>query len=182
MRKGRLGLMAVLVVVGGCLGAAALGGFNAIMDHTNSLGFCISCHEMETTVYQEYIKSPHYQNPSGVRVVCADCHVPKPWFEKVLRKIRATNELYHKVAGTISTPEKFEAHRREMAERVWAEMKANDSRECRSCHSYDAMAFHKQTSDARQKMELDAKPRGATCIECHKGIAHKFPVAPRDDD
>jgi nitrate/TMAO reductase-like tetraheme cytochrome c subunit len=176
MRKYGLGLLAALA------GALLLGGFNLAMDHTNTLGFCISCHEMEATVYQEYIKSPHYQNPSGVRVVCADCHVPRPWFDKVWRKIRASNDLYHTLLGSIDTPEKFEAKRRVLAERVWAEMKANDSRECRACHSYEAMAFHRQTNDARQKMELDAKPRNATCIECHKGVAHKFPVVPRDDD
>jgi nitrate/TMAO reductase-like tetraheme cytochrome c subunit len=40
------------------------------------------------------------------------------------------------------------------------------------------MDFHKQTPRAREKME-EAMQKGVTCIECHKGIAHRLP--PRDD-
>jgi len=130
-----------IFAVGGVAGIIFWGGFNTFMEHTNTLGFCISCHEMRDTVYQEYKQSVHYQNPSGVRAICADCHVPKDWTAKLVRKIKASNELYHKIAGTIDTPVKFEAKRLELAENVWAEMKSNDSRECRNCHSYDAMHF-----------------------------------------
>ena len=55
------------------------GGFNTAMEATNTLGFCISCHEMESTVYQEYRASSHHTNPSGVQAVCSDCHVPREW-------------------------------------------------------------------------------------------------------
>jgi len=156
-------------------------GFNHVLEYTNSLEFCISCHEMESTVYQEYKLSPHYQNPSGVRVVCADCHVPKEWSAKMIRKITAVSDIYHTLIGSVDTPEKFEAKRRALAERVWEGMKASNSRECRNCHSYEAMAFHKQRNEARQKMQTEAAPKNMACIECHKGIAHKFPVPPRDD-
>ncbi len=57
------------------------GGFNTAVEATNSLGFCTSCHEMDT-VYEEYKKSVHYQNQSGVRAICPDCHVPKEWVPK----------------------------------------------------------------------------------------------------
>lgn len=57
------------------------GGFNTAMEATNTLGFCISCHEMEETVYQEYKKTVHYQNRTGVRATCSDCHVPDPWID-----------------------------------------------------------------------------------------------------
>lgn len=171
-----------ILIAGGISGVVLWGGFNTFMEYTNTLEFCVSCHEMETTVYQEYKKSPHYENASGVRAVCADCHVPKDWGAKVLRKIQASNEIFHKLAGTVDTPEKFEAKRRELAERVWAAMKANNSRECRNCHDYKAMAFHKQRTEAQQKMQTEAAPKNMACIECHKGIAHKFPLAPRDDE
>lgn len=173
--------LGALLIVGGVLGIIFWGSFNTFMEYTNTLEFCVSCHEMEQTVYQEYKNSVHYQNPSGVRAVCADCHVPKDWTAKLIRKVQASNELLHKVLGTIDTPEKFEAKRRELAERVWTTMKENNSRECRNCHSYQAMAFHKQRPDSRQKMEQEAAPKNVACIECHKGIAHKFPVPPRDD-
>tara|TARA_R110000772_G_scaffold73216_11_gene160121 strand:+ start:18758 stop:19330 length:573 start_codon:yes stop_codon:yes gene_type:complete len=168
-------------VVGGIAGIVFWGGFNTAMEATNSLEFCVSCHEMRTTVYEEYKKTVHYKNPSGVRAICSDCHVPKPWTAKLVRKIQATNELFHKVRGTIDTPEKFEAKRMELAEHVWAAMKATDSRECRNCHAWDSMDFHKQSRRASEKMQEGMK-KGDTCIDCHKGIAHKLPAGYGRDD
>ena len=57
------------------------------------------------TAYKEYLTPVHYKNPSGVRAICSDCHVPRPWFYKVIRKIQASNEILHKVLGSIDTPE-----------------------------------------------------------------------------
>jgi len=186
----KFGLLSRKVLFGTSLGAALFfilvgiifwGGFNTAMEYTNTLEFCISCHEMEDTVYVEYKESVHYRNRSGVRATCSDCHVPKDWTAKLIRKIKATNELYHKLLGTIDTKEKFEEHRLEMAERVWAEMMANNSRECRNCHDFGTMDFDKQEHRAREKMEA-AMEKGKTCIECHKGIAHKNPEEDEDDD
>lgn len=151
------------------------------MEYTNTEAFCTSCHEMRQLVYPEYQESAHFQNAAGVRATCSDCHVPRDWTAKLVRKIKATNELYHKAVGTISTPEKFEARRLEMAERVWASMEATDSRECRNCHSYAAMDFHAQSNRARKKMEK-AEEKKKTCIECHKGIAHELPAGYDEDD
>ena len=161
------------------LGVVGWGGFNTAMEFTNRPQFCISCHEMENTVYQEYRESAHFRNASGVRAVCADCHVPRDWWPKLKRKIAATGELYHKLVGTIDTLEKFETRREFLANRVWQSMLETDSRECRNCHSFAAMDFHKQDRRSREKME-PAMDEGKTCIECHKGVAHRLP--PDEDD
>ena len=153
------------------------GGFNTVLEATNTEAFCISCHEMRDNVYQEYRKTIHFQNPAGVRASCPDCHVPKPWIYKVARKIEATyNELPKKILGTIDTREKFVAHRKELAEDVWASMKATDSRECRNCHAMDHMDLDKQDKNAKKKhaQVLDGEIK-KTCIDCHKGIAHTLP-------
>ncbi len=170
--------LGTILAVGGIAGIVLWGGFNTFMEYTNTPEFCMSCHEMADNVGAEWKKSAHYKNASGVRAVCADCHVPKDWTAKLWRKIQATNELYHHFIGTIDTPEKFEAKRAELAEHVWATMKASDSRECRNCHSYEAMDFHKQTLRAQEKMQ-EGLDQGKTCIECHTGVAHKRP--PKDD-
>ena len=170
----------VLLLTGIIVGVILWGGFNTAMEYTNTREFCVSCHEMDQLVHQEYKKSAHFSNPSGVRAVCSDCHVPRDWGRKVIRKIKASAEVYHWLVGTIDTPEKFEAHRLVMAERVWKEMTENNSRECRNCHDYEAMDFHNQTQRSREKME-EAKQKNTPCIECHKGVAHKKPVAERDD-
>ncbi len=165
----------VSIGLAGLLFAAGIvfwGGFNTAMEATNTLEFCISCHEMRDTVYKEYTQTVHFENRTGVRATCPDCHVPKDWGHKMLRKIQASNELFHKVMGTVDTPEKFETHRLEMAQRVWATMKATDSRECRNCHSFTAMSQDSQKSTAWRRHQ-SAQKKGQTCIDCHKGIAHK---------
>ncbi|HYG86893.1 MAG TPA: NapC/NirT family cytochrome c, partial [Azospirillum sp.] len=148
------------------------GGFNTAMEATNQMEFCISCHEMKDNVYAEYKKTIHFENRTGVRATCPDCHVPKDWVHKVMRKIQASKELYHWALGTVDTPEKFDAKRLELAKNEWARMKANDSLECRNCHSFEGMAADKQKQRAKKQHEM-AKADGMTCIDCHKGIAHK---------
>jgi nitrate/TMAO reductase-like tetraheme cytochrome c subunit len=151
------------------------GGFHTAMDATNTLAFCTGCHEMSYP-YEEYKQTVHYQNASGVRAICSDCHVPKPWFYKVVRKIKATNELFHSILGTVDTREKFEAKREEMAKHVWAEMKATDSRECRNCHALESMKLESQDRMAQKRHTLERKlEKGETCIDCHQGIAHHLP-------
>lgn len=167
--------LGTLVVAGGVAGILFWGAFNWSMELSNTEAFCVSCHEMRDTVYKELKETVHFTNRTGVRAICSDCHVPKEWFYKVKRKIAATNELYHKVVGTIDTPEKFETHRLALAQSVWTAMKATDSRECRNCHAMASMDFDKQVRPA-QRMHKTAADKGQTCIDCHKGIAHKLPV------
>jgi cytochrome c-type protein NapC len=169
------------IPVGGFLMFAAgiifWGGFNASLEASSSTWFCsTACHEMNT-VSEEYKASVHYQNASGVKATCSDCHIPKPLVAKLIRKTEAgINDVYHKILGTIDTPEKFEAMRLELAEDVWSSMKETDSRECRNCHSLENMLLDKQDKSARKKHTKERMlEKGETCIDCHKGIAHKMP-------
>ena len=166
--------LGLIFVVGGFAGIVFWGGFNWSMELTNTETFCISCHEMERNAYREYRTTIHYSNRTGVRATCADCHVPKDWVHKVARKIRATNELYHHLLGSISTREKFEAKRVQLAVSVWRTMKETDSRECRNCHGFTYMDYTKQEPRAGRRHE-EAAQSGQTCIDCHKGIAHNLP-------
>jgi len=170
-----------LLVAGFFGGIIFWGGFNTAMEATNTLEFCTSCHEMHDTVYQEYKKTIHFSNRTGVRAICSDCHVPKDWVHKVARKIQASNELYGKVMGTISTPEKFEAKRLALAENEWKRMKGSDSRECRNCHSFEGMNTEAQKQRARKQHEMALRDKN-TCIDCHKGIAHQKPKGMKEED
>jgi len=169
----KLSVLAILAlsIVAGIL---FWGGFNTFMEATNTQEFCISCHEMRDNVYAEFKKSIHYTNRVGVRATCPDCHVPKDWSYKLLRKIQASRELWSKIAGNVDTREKFEEHRLDMANSEWARMKASDSRECRNCHSFDAMRNSAETLPVYEK-HMQAQTQGKTCIECHKGVAHLLP-------
>ena len=151
----------------------------ALMPHvgikvTSTTEFCVSCHSMQP-VYEEYKQSVHFQNASGVRAECHDCHIPPDIPGMVKRKLEASNDIYQTfIAHSIDTPEKFEAKRAELAEREWARMKENNSATCRSCHNYDAMDHAKQHPEAARQMKVAAKDN-QSCIDCHKGIAHQLP-------
>ena len=173
-------LLALLLVgfVGGIL---FWGAFNTGMEATNSLAFCVSCHEMRDNVYQEYKQTVHYKNRTGVRAICSDCHVPKDWTHKLIRKSQAAFEVWGKITGDIDTKEKFEAKRMQLATHEWARMQAAGSRECRNCHDFDAMSGEVQKQSVYKK-HMAAKDAGKTCIDCHKGIAHHLPKEYRDPD
>lgn len=95
-------------------------------------------------------KAIHYTNRSGGRASCPDCHVPHEWTHKIARKMQASKE-------------------------VWARLKANDSRECRNCHNFEFMDITRQSKRASAMHSTSLANGEATCIDCHKGIAHKLP-------
>jgi len=173
----RFGLWAALFIFGA--GIIFAGVFNFGLSATNEMAFCTSCHSMKVNL-EEYKETPHYKNASGVRATCSDCHVPKSFGPKMVAKVLAYKDVMHEILGTIDTPEKYEAHRWGMANRVWDKMKASDSRECRSCHAFDQMDLAEQDRSAR-KRHGRAEDEGKTCIDCHKGIAHEEPDEPDDE-
>ncbi|MFQ7388408.1 MAG: NapC/NirT family cytochrome c [Escherichia sp.] len=98
---------------------------------TSTTEFCVSCHSMQP-VYEEYKQSVHFQNASGVRAECHDCHIPPDIPGMVKRKLEASNDIYQTfIAHSIDTPEKFEANVPTGGARMGA-MKENNSATCRS--------------------------------------------------
>ncbi len=164
-----------LVLGGFIAGIIFWGGFNTALEVTNTEEFCVSCHEMENNVYQELKTTIHFSNRSGVRATCPDCHVPHKWTDKIARKMQASKEVWGKIFGTIDTREKFQAHRRKLAENEWTRLKANDSLECRNCHNFDYMDFTEQSDRASHQHSTALASGEKTCIDCHKGIAHQLP-------
>jgi cytochrome c-type protein NapC len=169
---------ALLLVLGACFGAAALVGTDVAVRATGTEAFCTSCHEM-TIPQKEYAESSHYLNRSGVRASCGDCHIPHDYPAKLVHKTYAgVKDIIQHMRGVIDTPEKFEAHRAAMAQTEWARMKANGSAECRHCHDAGAMDPAKQKAFARAEHEK-ARTGNLSCVECHKGVAHREPGAAR---
>lgn len=166
--------LGTLVIGGFVAGVLFWGGFHWALEMTNTETFCITCHEMKDNVYAEYRSTPHYSNRSGVRASCPDCHVPKDWQHKIVRKIQASNELWHHFLGSVGTPEKFNEKRIQLARNEWKRMKTTDSRECRNCHKFEFMDYTRQEPRASKTHE-EALNGGKTCIDCHRGIAHKLP-------
>ncbi|WP_016797372.1 NapC/NirT family cytochrome c [Vibrio cyclitrophicus] len=168
--KAAVGVVLFLGFSGGLL---FWGAFNTGMEATNTEEFCSGCHAPIVAEIQETI---HYSNRSGVRAICSDCHVPHEWTDKIVRKVQASKELYaHFIAKTISTEEKFKERRAHLAEREWARLKKNDSLECRNCHQFDYMDFSEQSPRSAKQHSTALASGEKTCVDCHKGIAHKLP-------
>lgn len=169
------------------LGFASFGAMNAFFSYTNTTEFCTSCHSMKVNLV-EYQDTIHYKSASGVRAECADCHVPKEFLPKLKAKIIAAKDVYHEFLGDFAVSdelkndpeaylEHYNEHRWDMANAVWDKMRASDSRECKTCHSFAAMDFDEQGKSAARKHPR-AMEDGKTCIDCHKGIAHTEPEDP----
>ena len=164
------------LTLGGFLaGVMFWGGFNTALEVTNTEAFCISCHEMKDNPYEELKQTIHFTNRSGVRATCPDCHVPHDWTHKIGRKMQASKEVWGKIFGTIDTPEKFLDKRLELATHEWDRLKANNSLECRNCHSAESMDITRQNPRAAKMHETYLFTGERTCIDCHKGIAHRLP-------
>jgi cytochrome c-type protein NapC len=174
-RPARFFSLGFLTLGGFLAGVGFWGGFNTALEVTNTETFCISCHEMRDNVYQELRSTIHFTNRSGVRATCPDCHVPHEWTDKITRKIAASKEVWGHLFGTIDSREEFVAYRRTLAEHEWTRLKANNSLECRNCHSAESMDITRQSRRAAEAHERFLFTGERTCIDCHKGIAHRLP-------
>ncbi len=160
-----------LVTIGLIVGVLGMIAFDATLHATNTEEFCISCHEMEANPYAQLRKTTHFNNASGVRPTCSDCHVPQEFVPKMIRKAEAAREVWGTMTGIIDTPEKYAAHAPVMKEREIARLQANDSQECRNCHETERMLTALQSAKA-QKYHQAKRVNNKTCIDCHAGIAH----------
>jgi nitrate/TMAO reductase-like tetraheme cytochrome c subunit len=157
------------------VGAAGLGGVNWVVHETSSTEFCFACHSHQQFIRPEYEASSHFKNAVGVRAGCSDCHLPHDnWFELMYTKALVSTDVFRELAGKIGTREKYEAHRGEMAQKVWKQLLANDSRFCRGCHSFAAMSLEAQ-GGMPARAHKKAMQSGQTCVQCHRGIVHALP-------
>jgi len=164
-----------LVLVGLVIGAGGVVGTQLMVAATGTNEFCSNaCHSMQW-VAREYAQSGHHLNRTGVTAGCHDCHIPHQYPELLWYKAKAgIKDAIGEVRGVISTEEKFKKERLRMAQSVWAEYKQNNSENCQHCHAFTAEIVAKQ-KDFVQPMHQQVLAKAATCIDCHKGIAHTAP-------
>ena len=161
------GLLAFIVGIG------FTAGFIGALKGADSDAFCTACHEMQQP-FHEYRHGAHYANVLGIQANCGDCHVPPSLVPGLIRHIQASREVWGHMTFELSTPAKYEARRQQLAQKVWKDLKADDSAECRSCHTASAMASAQQPAAAANEHRSMLKD-GTTCIDCHKGVAHMLP-------
>jgi len=168
-----IAVTSVVFVVGAVAASLAL-------ETTTSDPFCLSCHEMAENIAGERTATLLLEASDDLHAECSACHVPKPFMARIRRKLRASTELYHHLAGTINTPERFEARRMQMATRVWSDIRRNDSAECTNCHHGNDWNLEEQGVLAR-KFHERAEATGTECTGCHKGIAHDLTISTSDE-
>ncbi len=160
-----------LVGIGLMLGILAVIAFDTGLHAISTEKYCISCHEMRDNPYAQLQKTAHFNNASGVRPTCSDCHVPKEFVPRITRKVIAAREVWGSIIGVIDTPEEYAAHLPVMKQREIARMQANKSQECRNCHQPEHMLTELQSKMA-QRFHQPKRVKDKSCIDCHEGIAH----------
>ncbi|MEZ5573083.1 MAG: NapC/NirT family cytochrome c [Halioglobus sp.] len=160
-----------LLVFGIVLGVVGLIAFDTALHATSTEEFCISCHDMAAIPYAQLKTTSHFSNRTGVTATCSDCHLPKAFVPKMIRKVEAAREVWGTLTGVIDTPEKYAAHLPEMKAREIARLQANDSQECRDCHNMERMRPELQGKMA-QRFHQPSRMKDKSCIDCHEGIAH----------
>ena len=164
-----------LLIIGLLVGAGGVIATQVMVAKTGTNEFCGgACHSMQW-VAAEWKASGHAVNRTGVSAGCHDCHIPHDYPELLFYKAKAgIKDAIGEMRGVIDTEAKFKAERPRMAEHVWAEYKANNSANCRTCHNFTPDVVKKQ-KDFVQPMHQQFLAGAMTCIDCHKGIAHTAP-------
>src|SRR6478672_8488448 len=164
-----------LIVIGIVVGLVATVGTQVMVAVTGTDAFCGgACHSMQW-VAKEHHASVHGTNRTGVHAGCHDCHIPKDYPALLFYKARAgIKDAIQEARGVIATEERFKKERPRLAQHVWDEYKANNSQACRNCHQFSPETVAKQ-KDFVQPMHQQVLEGKATCIDCHKGIAHTSP-------
>ena len=176
MRTNRWVVIALLVI-GAVFGASAIIGSTVVNRYTSTDAFCTSCHTMAFQADDPYFQhSVHRSNKEGVRPSCGDCHIPRNnWFVETYTHVSSgAYDAFAELTHNFSDPKLWQARRIELAQQVHAQMHAQDSVTCRSCH--DANAIH-PTSDDGQKAHALLSQGGVTCVDCHTNLVHS-PVPP----
>jgi nitrate/TMAO reductase-like tetraheme cytochrome c subunit len=161
-----------LLAIGGVAGAAAIIVSTEINRRTSTDAFCTSCHSMATVADDPHYKqSIHRANSAGIRVGCADCHLPPGnWFTETYdHAAYAVRDVFAEYTHNFNDPAAWAKRRSEIAGEVRDEMRRSDSASCRKCH--DAAAIRPVSEAGRGAHAIVAQPR-TTCVDCHTNLEH----------
>ena len=171
-------LFVALLIVAALVGAGGVIASVAVNRYTSTDAFCTSCHTMALQADNAYFQhSAHRSNAEGVRPSCGDCHIPRNnWFIETYTHVTSgAKDVFVESTHNFSDPGVWEARRIELEPEVRAEMHAQDSITCRSCHDASAIM---STSDAGRQAHALLRQGVATCVDCHTNIVHP-PTTPR---
>ncbi len=130
--------------------------------YSSTTQFCISCHEM-VKPYEQYKKSTHYENNSGVVAECADCHLPPGTFNKWFAKINqgandSFNHFFLKPEDIDHEKWKYQA------------VKKINSKACLQCHKN--LVFPELSKGGFIAHRAFLNGEAESCLKCHVNLVH----------
>jgi len=163
----------VIGITGVLLGMALVLGAEQLDRLTTTEAFCASsCHSMQAYLADEptYKNSIHRTTSSGVQAGCADCHIPKGLLPATWSHIiDGSRDLYGELTNDYQQPELWQARRVELAWRVRDKMLADDSRNCRACHTREIVPTQRPRGQRQHEL---AQREKISCIGCHFNLVH----------
>ncbi|MFU0841518.1 MAG: Cytochrome c-type protein [Burkholderia sp.] len=186
MDKNSKWYLAGICLIGVVIGIVLVGALTSVVHWAGTEKFCGEfCHSMDTT-YTAYQKGQHFRTASGMTAGCSDCHLkyhsnehvgPIDYVAMLWDKAKSgTSSFFGEVRGTMSTPEKQVAKRKELSEKVHKHMVDQNFSTCRGCHDLSRMYNPKKPAVAAFHKGFIEKP--ADCLACHPTAGHNY-AAPK---
>ena len=185
MEKNSKWYLTGICLIGVVIGIVFVGALTSVVHWAGSNKFCGEfCHSMDVT-YSAYKNGQHFKTGSGVTAGCSDCHLknhsnehvgPFDYVALLIDKAQAGSvSLLGQIQGSMSTPEKQVAMRKELSERVHNHMKERIFATCRGCHDVERM--HNPKKPFVAKLHAGFGPNAekpADCLMCHKKAGHDY--------
>ncbi|GHT22713.1 hypothetical protein FACS189430_04890 [Bacteroidia bacterium] len=158
-------------VLGGVLGVLVMVYTNKVLHNTGTDEYCQSCHVHPHAV-DSWKLSSHYNNKSGVKVHCIDCHLP-PKGDWQYFKTKSCTGLHDLWAYWTKDSADFNWDRKKELDYA-VNIVYNES--CKECHvnlfpkglSTDGGTAHLYYEENETKLNLQ-------CISCHLSVGHYDP-------
>ena len=161
----------LLPIAGIFIGAGMIIGVNRVVQATSTDAYCQSCH-VHTGADEAWMKSSHFTNESGIRVGCAECHLPPHGNFRYFRT-KVHTGLHDLYAYHFKDHESFDWERKQQLEHA-VTIVFNES--CEKCHQN---LFPKGLTDdggtAHLYYERNAEKLELHCINCHLDAGHHLP-------
>lgn len=161
------------LVAGGLAGILFMTFLIEFDHYTSSNAFCTTCHSM-ALAEDSYKTSVHYNNASGVRASCGDCHVSEGVFAATWDHAVGGKDLLKQIKGKLFGPDYDDPvintlHLPEaaFAARKW--FKDRNSATCMRCHELESIQGKRADTAAIHREETDGK----SCIDCHINLVHR---------
>lgn len=161
----------MIFMLGIIIGALLFLGGKRTISSTSTNNYCQSCH-IHTHADESWLRSSHYQNPSGVRVKCVDCHLP-PEGSYYHFKTKVKTGMHDLYAYHFKDSASFNWESKSQLEHAVA-IVYNES--CLECHqNLFPIGLSTEGGTAHLYYEQQAEKLDLQCINCHLDVGHYNP-------